>query len=399
MHCVYCIIAFIVYTLGEINVKLKTSIKAAVLSALALSNFSHAAGNFTNGGFETGTITGWTQGGGLWNPAGGAPLDPALYIPGGSRYNLSNSVVTVVSSGDDPLIGAALHTTYSGNYALKINDDINNYSVSTISQTVNNYGSSSINFSWATVLEGGGHTAAQASHFVILVKDNTTGQIKANIAYTSGTSPGVDFNGTATFTTSGGYVYSGWNNEAITVDSGHSYTLTLLVSDCSAGGHWGYVYLDGFATVAGGASIVGPDSNDTNLALLSQSRQLRSAFNTQTAAANFALNYDCNIFDVKGLCISAGGRYTTIDNPGINNEAAVVQLGYKVNPHIRIGAYLDQNVNISKPNGIHISNNTPLMGLYAVWNKEESGLGYQVRLANTYQDKDVTLTRTVFNTS
>ena len=130
-----------------------------------------------------------------------------------------------------------------------------------------------------------------------------------------------------------------------------------------------------------------------------QARQLRSAFNTQTVAANFALNYDCNVFDVKGMCISAGGRYTTIDNPGINNSAAVVTLGYKVNPNIRIGGYLDQNINISKPTGIDISNNTPLMGTYAVWNKEQSGLGYQVRVANTYQDKDVTSTRAVFDTS
>jgi hypothetical protein len=130
-----------------------------------------------------------------------------------------------------------------------------------------------------------------------------------------------------------------------------------------------------------------------------QASQLRSAFNTQTVAANFALNYDCNVFDVKGMCISAGGRYTTIDNPGINNSAAVVTLGYKVNPNIRIGGYLDQNINISNPTGINISNNTPLMGAYAVWNKEQSGLGYQVRVANTYQDKDVTSTRTVFNTS
>jgi len=145
--------------------------------------------------------------------------------------------------------------------------------------------------------------------------------------------------------------------------------------------------------------IYGPSSFDTQSSMQYQASQLRSAFNTQTVAANFALNYDCNVFDVKGMCISAGGRYTTIDNPGINNSAAVVTLGYKVNPNIRIGAYLDQNINISKPTGIDISNNTPLMGLYAVWNKEQSGLGYQLRLANTYQDKDVTSTRTVFNTS
>ena len=143
----------------------------------------------------------------------------------------------------------------------------------------------------------------------------------------------------------------------------------------------------------------GPSATDTQSSMQYQASQLRSAFNTQTVAANFALNYDCNVFDVKGMCISAGGRYTTIDNPGINNSAATVTLGYKVNPNIRVGAYLDQNINISKPTGINISNNTPLMGLYAVWNKEPSGLGYQVRLANTYQDKDVTSTRTVFDTS
>ena len=138
---------------------------------------------------------------------------------------------------------------------------------------------------------------------------------------------------------------------------------------------------------------------DTQSSMRYQASQLRSAFNTQTVAANFALNYDCNVFDVKGMCISAGGRYTTIDNPGINNSAAVVTLGYKVNPNIRIGGYLDQNINISNPTGINISNNTPLMGAYAVWNKEQSGLGYQVRVANTYQDKDVTSTRAVFDTS
>jgi hypothetical protein len=146
-------------------------------------------------------------------------------------------------------------------------------------------------------------------------------------------------------------------------------------------------------------SLGGPSVLNTQSSMQYQAHQLRSAFNTQTVAANFALNYDCNVFDAKGMCISAGGRYTTIDNPNINNSAAIVTLGYKVNPNIRIGGYLDQNVNISNPTGIDISNNTPLMGLYAVWNKEQSGLGYQVRLANTYQDKDVTSTRTVFNTS
>ncbi|QDC96525.1 autotransporter outer membrane beta-barrel domain-containing protein [Candidatus Methylopumilus universalis] len=185
-------------------------------------------------------------------------------------------------------------------------------------------------------------------------------------------------------------------------NSSECVTFTLVYFSWWDGGRTGNVNITGSGPgniVSGSCSNLGPSNTDTQSSMQYQASQLRSAFNTQTVAANFALNYDCNVFDVKGMCISAGGRYTTIDNPNINNSAAVVTLGYKVNPNIRIGTYLDQNIHISNPTGIDISNNTPLMGLYAVWNKEQSGLGYQVRLANTYQDKDVTSTRTVFDTS
>ena len=136
-----------------------------------------------------------------------------------------------------------------------------------------------------------------------------------------------------------------------------------------------------------------PSAAETQASLQYSALQLRGAFNAQTAASNLSLNHDCNLFDTKGLCISAGGRYTAIDNPTTNASAAVVTLGYKVNPNIRFGGFLDQNVNIQSPSSINIANKNPLMGLYALWNKEASGLGFQLRLANTYQDKDVTTTR------
>ena len=178
-------------------------------------------------------------------------------------------------------------------------------------------------------------------------------------------------------------------------DDVNSYTIDQIPnSDLESGSTFADLNL-----LAYFVGLSGPSTADTQSSMQYQSRQLRSAFNTQTVAANFALNYDCNVFDAKGMCISAGGRYTTIDNPNINNSAAVVTLGYKVNPNIRVGGYLDQNIYISNTTGVNISNNTPLMGLYAVWNKEQSGLGYQVRLANTYQDIDVTQTRTVFVSS
>jgi hypothetical protein len=85
--------------------------------------------------------------------------------------------------------------------------------------------------------------------------------------------------------------------------------------------------------------------------------------------------YDCNLFDQNNMCISAGGRDTTIDNPTSHHSAAVVVLGYKVNSNIRIGGFLDQSINNNTPTGIQVSNKNPMMGAFVVWNKNADGLG------------------------
>jgi uncharacterized protein YhjY with autotransporter beta-barrel domain len=145
-----------------------------------------------------------------------------------------------------------------------------------------------------------------------------------------------------------------------------------------------------------GASLVGTQTSVHNSA-----QRLRSVFNQSIVSSNFAnMNtYDCNLFDTKGMCISAGGRYTTVDNPSANSSSAVVVVGYKATPNIRIGGFLDQNFNNTTPTGIHIANKNPMMGAFAVWNQNEDHLGYQVKIANAYQDKDVTTTRDVIGTS
>ncbi|QDC71275.1 autotransporter outer membrane beta-barrel domain-containing protein [Candidatus Methylopumilus universalis] len=145
----------------------------------------------------------------------------------------------------------------------------------------------------------------------------------------------------------------------------------------------------------------GASTADTQASLANQSRRLRSTFNSTMASANFAnMNtYDCNLFDKNNMCISAGGRYTSIDNPSSNNSAAVVVLGYKVSPNIRIGGFLDQSVNHNMPTGVDMSNKNPMMGAFAVWNHQADGLGFQMKLANAYLDKDVTTSRAIIGTS
>ena len=186
--------------------------------------------------------------------------------------------------------------------------------------------------------------------------------------------------------------------------SGSSITGTGFSISGARGSYGGY----GYNLVADDSNVsgvwdlfFGASTTDTQSSLASQARRLRSTFNSTMASANFAnMNtYDCNLFDKNNMCISAGGRYTSIDNPSSNNSAAVVVLGYKVSPNIRIGGFLDQSVNHNMPTGVDMSNKNPMMGAFAVWNHQADGLGFQMKLANAYLDKDVTTSRAVIGTS
>jgi hypothetical protein len=147
--------------------------------------------------------------------------------------------------------------------------------------------------------------------------------------------------------------------------------------------------------------LSGPSAIDTQASIRNSAQRLRSVFNHAAVSTNFAnMNtYDCNLFDSQGMCLSVGGRYTNVDNPGSSSTSAVVVFGYKATENIRIGGFLDENVNNSMPTGIKVSNKNPMMGVFVVWNQNADALGYQVKLANAYLDKDIKTTRDVIGTS
>lgn len=141
---------------------------------------------------------------------------------------------------------------------------------------------------------------------------------------------------------------------------------------------------------------------ETQEAVANLAAKVKSNFMAQTSVTNFAnMNtYDCNLFDSKGMCVSIGGQNTKVSNPNADVSSTVLVVGHKISPHFRIGGFINQRLNSaysSVDSGVKVSNKTPLIGLFGVWNHQVDGLGYQVKIANAYQEQDVKTTRDVID--
>jgi hypothetical protein len=143
---------------------------------------------------------------------------------------------------------------------VRVNDSINNRSVSTISQSVTNYTDNSIYFAWNAVLESS-HNLTNSDYFSLTLHDNTVGDDLVSRGYSSAGAIGGGTQG-VTWTQFGWWYTSGWVVEQIDLAAlgrvGNDFTLTLLAADCPYGGHAGYVYLDGFGAVTPPAGVPEP---------------------------------------------------------------------------------------------------------------------------------------------
>ena len=239
-----------------------------------------------------------------------------------------------------------------------------------------------------------GSGATTTTGFGRVAVSNPSGTTTFGISSLSGTNIGVA--GTRYQNVISGLAAGYITNEATTLtytNGGVTATYQLLADDGNVSGTWDLSILS--------LLLAGPSATDTQSSLHALAPKLRSYYNQQAIATNFAnMNtYDCDLFDAKGVCLSVGGQQTYVDSPSSNMTSAVVVAGYKVSPQIRIGGFLNPNVNSNTGSNVDISNKSPLMGLFAVWNQNENHLGYQVKIANAYQDKDVTTTRDVVGTS
>jgi len=223
---------------------------AGMMALVGLSGLAQAD-TFVNGGFESGSTSGWNTGGGYRGNDLNTAITPADFLAGG-KLNQDNGERGVVIDKNyvDANLGALLGSTVlSGNYAYRAEDTISGGFGTVISQQVKNYTDSDIYFGWKAVLENGGHVEDESAVMMLTLTDNTTGKLVLTHTYNAGNGGGgVD----SRFQSSGDFFYtSAWQLEHLTIDqslSGHDFTLSLLAADCEPTGHTGYAYLDGFGS-------------------------------------------------------------------------------------------------------------------------------------------------------
>lgn len=138
----------------------------------------------------------------------------------------------------------------------------------------------------------------------------------------------------------------------------------------------------------------GTDAVNTLSTVQQNASGLAATFNTQAAALQAGLTYDCNTFDENGLCASAGGRMTYAgSSPFGNQQAGLVIISHKPSPYFRFGGFADQSVATATPNGIKQSNSGPMYGFFGYWNNQKDGMGLGASVTTSFSNNNLAVSR------
>ncbi|MBU3628142.1 autotransporter outer membrane beta-barrel domain-containing protein [Polynucleobacter sp. AP-Reno-20A-A9] len=140
---------------------------------------------------------------------------------------------------------------------------------------------------------------------------------------------------------------------------------------------------------------------DTQQSLINTAATLQNTYALQNSVLANSFSYDCNQFGANSICISVGGRNTAVSAAnGLNNMSGLLIAAYRPHQNYHIGAYVDQNLSVNNAGStVSLGNNTPLIGLFGVWNGRVDGTGTEVKISAAYGQKNATISRQVVNTS
>ena len=332
----------------------------------------------------------WTLNNGsgtTWDLISTAQLDDAVNT--GTNTALNNlGTITAVANSANGLLNNGTFATLTNRGLITSNSAYGIYNAGTITTLNNLQGASSSALTYYGQLP--------VNYNVIVNSTSDFGKITFNSSSGS-TSFGVHSSSTLESNTTYSSVLNGLNSSEIASGtsgshvSGSSRREWTLIN--SSGNLWDLVIAaDQDITSDTGTSV--SQSVKPNVVL---------GFNNLTSVTevNFAnMNtYDCDLFGKDNICLSLGGRYTSINAPKTETGSAVLVLGHKISDRLRLGTFHHKNLRHKTPESLKLSDKTPITGFLVVWNQNPNHLGYQVKLANAQQQKNATLMREIVGIS
>lgn len=136
-----------------------------------------------------------------------------------------------------------------------------------------------------------------------------------------------------------------------------------------------------------------PASGATQQQINQNALGLRSLINTQNAALQAGLSYDCEVFDSNNLCVSAGGRYTYAGEGAVSNLGGMLTLAYRPTASTRIGVFADQSLDNVGTGTVSQSKSQPTFGMFANWARNADGRGLNVHASAVVSSSDLTIKR------
>jgi hypothetical protein len=338
-----------------------------------------------------GTINGLTPSG-----SGETNVGVQLYFPlfGSGISNLGSLVNTGTITG----VGADAISNFGSISTITNTGTINSTEVSSFFGTSTGFGINNYNGTIVTLnnLQGASSSALTyagnlPTNYNIIINSPTS---FGRLAVTSGTGTTTFGIYTGSTVRNGTYaaVLSGLTLGNLTSTSGTFGSGSWILNNSSAD-IWDLI-LSGYIDAV---VLTGPSVANTNQSLVNTSSALQGTYTLQNSVLANSFSYDCNVFGANNVCVSAGGRNTTVQAAnGLNNTSALLIAAYRPHPNYRIGAYADQNLSVSNPGGtVNLGNNTPLIGLFGAWTQRLSGTGAEVKVSAAYGQKNTTITRSV----
>ena len=310
--------------------------------------------DFTNGNFEDGTLNGWTVTTGL-NPT--IPVFPptsvanlGLTAGGGNLTSVKTGATpeSVLAAG----IGAADTLKYPrfGKYSAVVNELGASRNANTLVQTMTTTsadvdpadGNIHVRFALAPVLQNPGHGASQQPYFYVEIS-NTTQNKKLWSSFNFSGQSGVPWKND---TGGNGSQYTNWQlfdvaPGPVDIAIGDKVTATIIAAGCSAGGHWGHLYVDGFGAFIPGLTVTAQAPAQAN-----DDTDLVYTFLAKNGGASAASNVVVEEFLPAGTTYvsTSGGNCTFAAGPPPKISCALGSLPaggsttFKLTVHINKGA-------------------------------------------------------------